>query len=105
MPLLLQNTHVATVRRRQHPIIKASSAAGEIKLYYRTKWGSAKVHGSVQGAAWQDFQLQKVNAMPYTLAVRYNYLVGDLDAPGNAGVVQSHSIAAASLQPGTPHLS
>jgi hypothetical protein len=31
-----------------------------LKLFYRTGWDSARIHGSLLGGSWQDYALQKV---------------------------------------------
>lgn len=46
--------------RRRHVLVRAAQAADTVKVFYRTNWGSAKLHGSLQGAAWKDFDLKKV---------------------------------------------
>jgi hypothetical protein len=33
-----------------------------LKLFYRTGWDSARIHGSLLGGSWQDYDLQKVSA-------------------------------------------
>jgi hypothetical protein len=45
---------------RCHVVVRAQAATDAVKVFYRSNWGSAKLHGSLQGAAWKDFELKKV---------------------------------------------
>jgi hypothetical protein len=38
----------------------AGPAPSDVTLYYRTAWGGGRVHGSLAGGPWQDYQFQKV---------------------------------------------
>ncbi|KAF6259195.1 sucrose-6F-phosphate phosphohydrolase-domain-containing protein [Scenedesmus sp. NREL 46B-D3] len=45
--------------------VAVRAAAGqEVKLYYRSSWGSGRVHGSVQGGDWKDYELRTVTSAP-----------------------------------------
>eukprot|EP00879_Flechtneria_rotunda_P009113 GHRR01009540.1.p1 GENE.GHRR01009540.1~~GHRR01009540.1.p1 ORF type:complete len:351 (+),score=105.97 GHRR01009540.1:250-1302(+) len=44
--------------------IVRSASTDSIQLYYRTGWGSARVHGSLGGGTWQDYPLKKVTSAP-----------------------------------------
>lgn len=45
--------------RAAHP-----AAADAVKVFYSTNWGSAKLHGSLHGSKWRDFELEKVTSAP-----------------------------------------
>ncbi|WIA20655.1 hypothetical protein OEZ85_005031 [Tetradesmus obliquus] len=45
--------------------VAVQAAAGkEVKLFYRSNWGSGRVHGSVQGGDWKDYELSMVTSAP-----------------------------------------
>ncbi|KAF8062739.1 SPP1 [Scenedesmus sp. PABB004] len=41
-----------------------SASDRELRVFYRTTWPTAKLHGSLQGGAWRDFPLAKINDAP-----------------------------------------
>eukprot|EP00878_Enallax_costatus_P014266 GHUV01014922.1.p1 GENE.GHUV01014922.1~~GHUV01014922.1.p1 ORF type:complete len:413 (+),score=120.28 GHUV01014922.1:330-1568(+) len=60
-----QAVPLTALRCQRRVVVRASGAAAdEIRLYYRSNWGSGKVHGSLQGGAWKDYQLKKVTSAP-----------------------------------------
>lgn len=49
-------------------LVRAQAAPNDaVKVFYRTSWGSAKLHGSLFGAKWRDFELKKVQDLPSQL--------------------------------------
>jgi hypothetical protein len=58
------------------------SAAEAVKLYVRTGWQTAKLHGSLQGGAWKDIQLNKVRVV-LTWVVGLQWLLAALRVTAN----------------------
>lgn len=71
-PLICANIRNAV--GRQHVVVRAHAAADAVKVFYRSNWGSAKLHGSLQGAAWKDFDLKKVINSALYPDILYQYL-------------------------------
>lgn len=50
----------APFRRLRRRVLAVAAADADVKVFYRTNWGSAKLHGSLQGSSWRDIELKKV---------------------------------------------
>jgi len=50
----------APLRRLRRSVLAVAAADADVKVFYRTNWGSAKLHGSLQGSSWRDIELKKV---------------------------------------------
>lgn len=56
---LLQHAQLRPASRATAVAVQAA-AGKEVKLFYRSNWGSGRVHGSVQGGDWKDYELSMV---------------------------------------------
>jgi hypothetical protein len=65
--------HLGPASRRAAVAVHAA-AGQEVKLFYRSGWGSGRVHGSVQGGDWKDYDLRTVSMIASCAVLQANHV-------------------------------
>jgi hypothetical protein len=85
--LVASAARAADHSRAEQLRVQQSSGGDSFRVFYRTNWQSAVLHGSVNGRAWADYPLQKVISITMPLYARQG---SSCDAR-NAPLVRPHT--------------